>query len=138
MHLSNQLQKIDDELFVWGLVTDRKSDRNITKITLEDPTGSMEIVVFEGDLKDTADTLLMDQFVMFRIIPAKNGGFFAKEIFLPDIPEHATNRSKTETYAVFLSDLHVGSKYFMEQELQDLIELDFQCRSNCSKIRFVV
>ena len=48
--------KTNDELYVWGLVSDRKSDRNITKITLEDPTGSMEIVVFQGDLKDSADT----------------------------------------------------------------------------------
>ena len=132
------ITKIDDELFVWGLVTDRKSDRNITKITLEDPTGSMEVVVFEGNLKDTADTLLMDQFVMFRIIPAKNGGFFAKEIFLPDIPEHTTNRSKTETYAVFLSDLHVGSKYFMEQELQDLIGWISSADPIARKIRFIV
>ena len=132
------ITKTDDELFVWGLVSDRKSDRNITKITLEDPTGSMEIVVFEGDLKDMADTLLMDQFAMFRIIPAKNGGFFAKEILLPDIPEHTTNRSKTETYAVFLSDLHVGSEYFMEQELKDLIEWISSADPIARKIRFVV
>ena len=132
------ITKIDDDLFVWGLVSDRKSDRNITKITLEDPTGSMEIVVFEGGLKDIADTLLMDQFAMFKIIPAKNGGFFAKEILLPDISEHTTNRSKTETYAVFLSDLHVGSKYFMEQELQDLIGWISSPDPIARKIRFIV
>ena len=132
------ITKNDDELFVWGLVSDRKADRNITKITLEDPTSSMEIVVFEGDLKDAADTLLMDQFAMFKIVPAKNGGFFAKEIFLPDIPEHSTNRSKTETYAVFLSDLHVGSKYFMEQELQDLIGWISSADPIARKIRFIV
>ena len=132
------ITKNDDELFVWGLVSDRKSDRNITKITLEDPTSSMEIVVFEGDLKDTADTLLMDQFAMFKIVPAKNGGFFAKEIFLPDIPEHTTNRSKTETYAVFLSDLHVGSKFFMEEELSEFIKWISSADPIARKIRFVV
>jgi DNA polymerase II small subunit len=132
------ITKIDDDLFVWGLVSDRKSDRNITKITLEDPTGSMEIVVFEGDLKDAADTLLMDQFAMLRIVPAKNGGFFAKEILLPDISEHTTNHSKTETYAVFLSDLHVGSKYFMEQELEDFINWISSPDPIARKIRFIV
>ena len=115
------ITKSNDELFVCGLVSDRKSDRKVTRITLEDPTSSMEIIVFEGDLQETADTLLMDQFAMFKIVPAKNGGFFAKDIYLPDIPEHSTNRSKTETYAVFLSDLHVGSKFFMEEELNDFI-----------------
>ena len=132
------ITKNDDELFVWGLVSDRKSDRNITKITLEDPTSSMEIVVFEGDLKDTADTLLMDQFAMFKIVPAKNGGFFAKEILLPDIPEHTTNRSKTETYAVFLSDLHVGSKFFMEEELSEFIKWISSADPIARKIRFVI
>jgi len=130
--------KTNDELYVWGLVSDRKSDRNITKITLEDPTSSMEIVVFEGELKDAADTLLMDQFAMFKIIPAKNGGFFAKDILLPDIPEHTTNRSKTETYAVFLSDLHVGSKFFMEDELLDFINWVSSADPIARKIRFVV
>jgi len=130
--------KNDDELYVWGLVTDRKSDRNITKITVEDPTSSMEIVVFEGDLKDAADTLLMDQFAMFKIVPAKNGGFFAKDIILPDIPEHTTNRSKTETYAVFLSDLHVGSKFFMEEELSEFIKWISSADPIARKIRFVV
>ncbi len=132
------ITKNDDELYVWGLVTDRKSDRNITKITVEDPTGSMEIVVFEGDLKDAADTLLMDQFAMFKIVPAKNGGFFAKDIILPDIPEHTTNRSKTETYAVFLSDLHVGSKFFMEEELSEFIKWISSADPIARKIRFVV
>ena len=130
--------KNDDELYVWGLVTDRKSDRNITKITVEDPTSSMEIVVFEGDLKDSADTLLMDQFAMFKIVPAKNGGFFAKDIILPDIAEHTTNRSKTETYAVFLSDLHVGSKFFMEEELSAFIKWISSADPIARKIRFVV
>ena len=130
--------KNDDELYVWGLVTDRKSDRNITKIIVEDPTSSMEIVVFEGDLKDAADTLLMDQFAMFKIVPAKNGGFFAKDIILPDIPEHTTNRSKTETYAVFLSDLHVGSKFFMEEELSEFIKWISSADPIARKIRFVV
>ena len=132
------ITKNDDELYVWGLVTDRKSDRNITKVTVEDPTSSMEIVVFEGDLKDSADTLLMDQFAMFKIVPAKNGGFFAKDIILPDIPEHTTNRSKTETYAVFLSDLHVGSKFFMEEELSDFIKWISSADPIARKIRFVV
>ena len=132
------ITKTNDELYVCGLITDRRSDRNITKITLEDPTGTIEIVVFEGDLKEIADTLLIDQFVMFKIIPAKNSGFFAKDILLPDIPEHATNRSKSETYAVFLSDLHIGSKYFMEEELDDFIKWMSSADPVARKIRFVV
>ena len=98
----------------------------------------MEIIVFEGDLQETAGTLLLDQFAMFKLVPAKNGGFFAKDIYLQDIPEHSTNRSKTETYAVFLSDLHVGSKFFMEEELNDFISWVSSTDPIARKIRFII
>jgi DNA polymerase II small subunit len=35
---------------------------------------------------------------------------------MPDIPDHLPNKSKSEAYAVLISDLHVGSKYFMKRE----------------------
>src|SRR3970040_2248206 len=47
--------------------------------------------------------------------------FILINIIIPDIPEHIPNRSKTETCAAFLSDLHIGSMYFMEKELNDFI-----------------
>jgi DNA polymerase II small subunit len=43
-------------------------------------------------------------------------GLAIKSVISPDIPDHLPNRSKSEAYAVLISDLHVGSKYFMEQE----------------------
>ena len=48
------------------------------------------------------------------------------------------NRSKTETYAVFLSDLHVGSKFFMEEELSEFINWISSADPIARKIRFVV
>lgn len=114
--------KSKDEVYICGLVTDRRTDRNVTKITLDDQSGIIETIVVDEELQKVASGLLMDQFVMEKIVTSKNGGFIVKDIILPDIPDHATNRSKTEAYAVFVSDLHVGSKYFMEKEFRDLIE----------------
>jgi DNA polymerase II small subunit len=113
--------KSKDEVYVCGLVTDRRTDRNVTKITLDDQTGTIETIVVDEELQKVASGLLMDQFVMEKIVTSKNGGFIVKDIILPDIPDHAANRSKTEAYAVFVSDLHVGSKYFMEKEFSDLV-----------------
>jgi DNA polymerase II small subunit len=113
--------KSKDEVYVCGLVTDRRTDRNVTKITLDDQTGIIETIVVDEELQKVASGLLMDQFVMEKIVTSKNGGFIVKDIILPDIPDHAANRSKTEAYAVFVSDLHVGSKYFMEKEFSDLV-----------------
>jgi len=130
--------KSKDEVYVCGLVTDRRTDRNVTKITLDDQSGNMETIVIDEDLKKVASGLLMDQLVMEKIVTSKNGGFIVKDIILPDIPERATNRSKTEAYAVFVSDLHVGSKYFMEKEFLDLVTWFSSPDPIAKKVRFFV
>jgi DNA polymerase II small subunit len=66
-------------------------------------------------------TLTLDQMVMLEIEDNNNNskstqGFTIKNLASPDIPDHLPNRSKAEYYAVLISDLHVGSKYFMETE----------------------
>ncbi|HXV51338.1 MAG TPA: DNA-directed DNA polymerase II small subunit, partial [Nitrosopumilaceae archaeon] len=130
--------KSKDEVYVCGLVSDRRTDRNVTKITLDDPSGSIETIVIDEDLQKIASSLLMDQFVMEKIVASKNGGFIVKDIILPDIPDHVTNRSKTETYALFVSDLHIGSRFFMEKEFLDLVSWLSSSDPVARKIRFMV
>lgn len=130
--------KSKDEVYVCGLVTDRRTDRNVTKITLDDQSGLIETIVIDEDLQKVASGLLMDQFVMEKIITSKNGGFIVKDIILPDIPDHPANRSRTEAYAVFVSDLHVGSKYFMEKEFNELISWLSNPDPIAKRVRFLV
>ena len=121
-----------------GLVTAKNSERNITKLILEDPSGSFEGIIFDNELQKTADTLLIDQFVMARISPGKNSGYIIKDLIFPDIPEQATNKSETEAYAIFLSDLHIGSKYFMEEEFTEFVSWLSSPDPTAKKIRFVL
>ena len=130
--------KPKDEVFVAGLIMDRKIDRDVTRLTFDDPSGSLETLVFKKELQTTANSLLIDQFVMQRISTGKNGGFITKEIVVPDIPDHVTNRSKTETYAVLISDLHVGSKYFMEKEFESFVLWLSSLDPVARKVRFVL
>ncbi|MGI0004569.1 MAG: DNA-directed DNA polymerase II small subunit, partial [Candidatus Nitrosotenuis sp.] len=130
--------KSKEAVYVCGLVSDRRTDRNVTRITLDDPTGSIETVVIDEELQKTASSLLMDQFVMEKIIASKNGGFIVKDIILPDIPDHVPNRSKTETFAVFVSDLHIGSKFFMKKEFSELVEWLSSPDPLAHKVRFLV
>ena len=130
--------KLQNEIYVCGLVSSKRSERNITKLTIDDLTGSLETIVFDENLQKTANTLLLDQFVMLRIVLGKNGGFIAKDLILPDIPDRVTNRSETETYAVFLSDLHIGSKFFMEDELNEFISWLSSPDPIARRIRFIL
>ncbi|MEM3064255.1 MAG: DNA-directed DNA polymerase II small subunit [Candidatus Nitrosotenuis sp.] len=130
--------KSKDDVYVCGLVSERRTDRNVTKVTIDDPSGSIETVVIDEDLQKTAAMLLMDQFVMLKIVSSKNGGFIVKDIILPDIPDHAVNRSRTDTYALFVSDLHIGSKFFMEKEFLELISWLSGPDPIARKVRFIV
>jgi len=130
--------KSQDDLYLCGLVTTRSSERNITKLVLEDPSGSFEGIVFDSELQKTVGTLLIDQFVMVRVSLGKNSGFIIKDLIQPDIPDQATNKSETEAYAVFLSDLHIGSRYFMEEEFTEFVSWLSSPDPVARKIRFVL
>jgi len=130
--------KIDGDVYVCGLVSERVSDRNITKLVLDDPSGSIEILVFDNKLQKMADSLLNDQFVMARIVNGKNGGFITKDLIIPDIPDHKVNRSENEIFVVFLSDLHIGSKFFMEDEFNEFVSWLSSPDPIARKIHFIV
>jgi DNA polymerase II small subunit len=87
--------KSNNDMYVCGLLSERKVERNVTKLTIDDQTGSIETIVFDKDLQKIAASLLTDQFVMEKISFGKKGGFIVKNIIIPDIPEHVQNRSKT-------------------------------------------
>jgi len=130
--------KTDDDVYICGLVTDRISERNVTKLVLEDPTGSIEGIIFDEELQKSADTLLSDQFIMARVGIGKNSGFIIKDLISPDMPDQASNRSESEVFAVFLSDLHIGSRYFMEEEFSDFVSWLSSPDPVARKVRFVL
>ena len=130
--------KSEEGVYVCGLVTTRSVERNITKLILEDPSGSFEGIVFDTELQKTAGALLSDQFVMARVNPGKKSGLIINDLILPDIPEQVINKSESEAYAVFLSDLHIGSKYFMEEELVEFVKWLSSPDAVAKKIRFIL
>jgi len=130
--------KSQDDMYLCGLVTSRNTERNITKLVLEDPSGSFEGIVFDDELQKTVGTLLTDQFVMVRVSLGKNSGFIIKDIILPDVPDRVINKSESETYAVFLSDLHIGSKFFMEEEFTEFVSWLSSPDPVARKIRFIL
>ena len=130
--------KSDDDMYVCGLVTSKINERNVTKLLLEDPSGSLEGIIFDNELRKTADLLLNDQFIMARVGIGKNSGLIIKDLISPDVPDKASNRSESETFAVFLSDLHIGSKYFMEDEFSDFVSWLSSPDPVARKIRFLL
>jgi DNA polymerase II small subunit len=108
---------------VAGLLMSRRAKKNGLELAIDDYTGIMTAMAVTEDTKKQASSLAMDSMIMLEL---ENGrgfpGMAVKSIMTPDIPDHLPGRSKSESYAVLISDMHVGSKYFMEAEFLKFLE----------------
>ncbi len=107
------------------MVTDKRVTKtgNIT-VTLEDPTGVINVLVRKdkAEIYDAAKNLVLDEVVGINGSYGENI-LFANNILSPDIPfTKELKKIKDEVYAVFISDIHVGSKMFLPEDLQRFID----------------
>lgn len=106
-----------------GLLMSRRTKKNGIELEIDDYTGKMQVMAVSEDAKKAASMLAFDQVVMLELENAKGvPGLAVKSVFSPDIPDHLPSKSKSEAYAVLISDLHVGSKYFMEKEFLKFLD----------------
>ena len=131
--------KFIDSAFVAGLIMSKRNRKNDVELVIDDTTGSIPLVCKTRDLIDEASSLVLDQMLMLEISLSKRNSndFVIKDIIFPDIPEHVAAKSGTESYVALISDLHVGSKYFMENEFNDFISWLSSDDEIVSKIQFV-
>jgi DNA polymerase II small subunit len=117
----------------------KKNRMNDVELVIDDTTGSIPAVCRTRDLISEASTLVLDQMLMLEISPSKRNSndFIVKDIIFPDIPEHVPSKSGTESYVALISDLHVGSKYFMEKEFKDFVSWLSSDDDIVRKINFV-
>lgn len=71
---------------------------------------------------EVAQKIPLDQVICVIGVRAKGDLIVAKEILLPDIPDHKPHLADEEVWAVLLSDLHAGSKKFLGTELTRVLD----------------
>ncbi|MBP2624729.1 MAG: DNA-directed DNA polymerase II small subunit [Nitrosopumilaceae archaeon] len=131
-------EKSNNIMYVCGLLLKRDTEKKFIKLIIDDLTNSIEVLVFDEKIKNIAGMLLLDQLAIFKIQVNDSRNIICKEIILPDIPERKPNRSKNDTYVVFISDLHIGSKYFMEKEFNEFISWLSSEDYIATKIAFII
>ncbi|PIN80063.1 hypothetical protein COV11_04750 [Candidatus Woesearchaeota archaeon CG10_big_fil_rev_8_21_14_0_10_30_7] len=103
-------------------------EKTITKngnifLTVEDRTGRIKIIISKNSPSfELAQNLVEDEVIG---IQGSLGDkiIFANIIILPDVPLiQEIKKSTDEVYAAILSDIHVGSSYFLEKEFQRFLE----------------
>ena len=103
---------------VVGLVASKAQTKSGNLVLdLEDLTGRARVVVQqkENALMKKAAPLLLDQVVCVEGTAVSAEMLIAKDIFLPDVPAtRHTARAKEDVSVVLISDIHYGSKQFLE------------------------
>lgn len=114
-------ENLENSIIIAGLLMDKKIRKNGYSIAIDDQTGLLEATAYNEDLRKQISLLALDQMVMVELDNSKHRNYVIKNLFSLDIPDRITNRSNTESYAVLISDLHIGSKFFMENEFQNFL-----------------
>ena len=104
------------EISIIGMVMEvRTSAKGNRVVELEDPTG-MVTAIFQKAVpgSEEVETLVSDEVVGVTGTTDGKGRFFAKALLRPDLQARSA-AAFGEGGALLLSDVHVGSTYFMEE-----------------------
>ena len=128
-----------ETILLAGLLMSRRQQKNMVEVTIDDMSGALSAVATTDDLRNQISTLVLDQMVMLEIESKKRGrqDFLIRSVISPEIPEHISNKSRSESYVLLTSDLHIGSKYFMEAEFLRFIEWLSSDDDIGSKVKFL-
>ncbi|MBD3313110.1 DNA-directed DNA polymerase II small subunit [Candidatus Woesearchaeota archaeon] len=99
------------------------TSNNNFMLTLEDQTGVIKVFVGQNkpELFEIAREIVLDEIIGVSGTSGDNI-IFANNITLPDIPVHTeVKKAPDESYALFLSDIHVGSDCFLPEEFNKFL-----------------
>lgn len=124
-------KKEREQVSLIGAIQDIGTTKNNNLIVkMEDPTGMLSVLFSRNkeELYAAAKELVCDEIVGIKGT-IQGDLFYAEAIVWPDIPEsHDLKKGPEEEYAIFLSDIHVGSKLFLREDFQRFLDW-INCRA---------
>jgi len=106
------------------MVTEKRESKQNIILTVEDPQARATILVTHNapeTLHKKAQELLPDQVICIAVVKTRNSLFLAEDIILPEIGQKPQHRASEPIYAVFTSDMHVGSTKFNREAFNRFI-----------------
>jgi len=128
------------------IIEKRESKRGLF-LTVEDAESTATVYVpLDGPSPaiEKARSLLLDQVLCMTINKGKSDLLIAEDFILPELPNRKPNRAPVSVSAALISDLHVGSKMFMEKDLQRFIRWlkgevgDERTRTVAGRVKYVL
>ena len=135
------------EVKVFCIVTERRESKYGTLLNIEDLEANTTVLIPHNGSKtllERTKALLPDQVVCLNLLKSRKNLLIVKEIFFPDIPQKKMQKAKDQVFAALISDLHVGSKEFMLEEMDRFLLWlngkygDERQRQVASRVKYVV
>ena len=146
MDLADVKKHINEKVRVIVLVSDkRETKKGNLLFEVEDTTGSFKVVVsssrFNEKIIDKARSVLLDDVIAItgKVLEPY---IIAEDIEWPDLPVvREKKRSEIDVSIAYLSDLHFGSRYFLEKPLRSFVDWLHgrgEARELAGKVKYVV
>lgn len=107
-----------------AMTVEKRERRQKIFLQMDDLEDSLTVLASpeERDAFEVAQKVPLDQVVCVEGLRSQGDLIVAKHILLPDIPDHKPRLAKEEVWAVLLSDLHVGSKKFLAEQMSRVFD----------------
>src|SRR5713226_8368765 len=106
-----------------AMVVEKREKANRIFLTVDDYDDEATVLVGDSNpsVWQTARRISRDQVLFLETRKSSGKLLVAENIVLPEIPDHRPGRASDEVYAVLISDVHVGSKVFMEDAFRRVL-----------------
>ena len=130
----NKLNDAKNNVSIIGMVYDKKLTKNKNIILeAEDLTGKIKLIINfnKKELYEKAENISLDSVLGFKCTGNKEF-LFVNDIIFPEANLSLKKKSPYEEYALFIGDLHYGSKNFLKNDF--LKFLDYLNDTNDSEV----
>jgi DNA polymerase II small subunit len=120
----NKLSGARQGVSLIGMVTNKSVTKNKNIVLeIEDLTGTLKVLVNKDkeEVYKKAEEVALDSIIGFKCSGSREI-VFANDIIFPDSKIFERKRSPLDEYALFIGDVHFGSKNFMEENFMKFID----------------
>lgn len=144
--LADVKKRLNEKVRVVVLVSGKKETKKGNLLfDVEDMTGSFKVVIstsrFNEKIMDKARCVLLDDVIAVsgKVLEPY---IIGEEIEWPDLPVvREARRSENDVATAYLSDIHFGSRYFLEKKLESFVDWLHgrgEARDLAGKVKYVV
>ncbi len=125
IQIENVKDKKNENVKVIGLLAEEKTTKNNhIFMKIEDPTGIMKALIPSGnkETKRKMENIIDDEVIALDGKMSNNDLFIVNDVHYPDTPIKEVETTEEDLAIVTTSDIHLGSKHFLEKNFKSFIE----------------